>query len=200
MHTNIILQNNLWAGLGMMIIGYKFLVNLLSIFILIYGIYFHFRKDREFSFTFIIFNIMIFIVCLLMVDKNISMGFGFGLFAIFTVLRYRTDTIPIKEMTYLFTAITIALVNAIGKMGEEVYMYNVIILVSVFLMEKWWYHDHRQSTNILYEKLDLLQENPEAALEDIKARTGLNVVKYQIKSFNFLNDTASIRIYYIPKD
>ena len=111
----------------------RFLLDLIVITILVRGIYYYFKKDREYAFTFFLFNVLIFFVCYLMLAVEISMGFAFGLFAIFGILRYRTNTVPIKEMTYLFTAITIALINSVGEFNWVTIFMNVSILLFVFI-------------------------------------------------------------------
>lgn len=179
-------------------VALRFVVNLLIISILVRGIYFTYKRDEEFSFTFYLFNVLIFFVCYLMQEIEISLGFGFGLFAIFGVLRYRTITIPIKEMTYLFTAITIALINAIAPLNWMAVFMNLTIVIFVFVMEKTWFSKKELTTSIQYERIELLQESNEAVMEDIKQRTQLNVTRIQVKDYNFINDSATIKVYYLP--
>lgn len=185
---------------SLMEIALRFAINLLIITVLVRGIYFTYKKDEEYSFTFFLFNVLIFFVCYLMQSVEISMGFGFGLFAIFGILRYRTDTIPIKEMTYLFTAIVVALINAIAKFDGALIFMDVCIVIFVFSMEKIWFSKKEITTIIQYEKIELLQGSRELVLEDIKKRTNLDVTRYQVKSYNFLNDSAAIKIYYLPNE
>lgn len=180
------------------VITARFLMDLIVITALVRGIYFHYKKDKEYAFTFFLFNVLIFFVCYLMLATNISIGFAFGLFAIFGILRYRTSTIPIKEMTYLFTSITIALINAIGAFDWIIVFMNIVILIFVFSMEKIWFTDKERYTSIEYEKIDLLQGPREEVLSDLKRRTGMNITRFEVRSFNFLNDSATIRIYFTP--
>lgn len=181
-------------------IGFRFTINVVIISILVRGIYFFVRKEEEYAFTFYLFNVLIFFVCYLMQAVEISIGFGFGLFAIFGILRYRTDTIPIKEMTYLFTAISIALINAIAPLDFVMAFMNLSILLFVFVMEKTWFSKKESSTSIQYEKLDLLGHGKEVVLQDLRERTNLNVTRYKVKSYNFINDSASLKIYYLPHE
>lgn len=181
-------------------IAIRFAMNLFVISILVRGIYFSFKKDQEFSFTFFLFNIIIFFVCFVMQRSEISMGFAFGLFAIFGILRYRTDTIPIKEMTYLFTAIALALINAIGPFGVETLFMNLVILLCVYFMEKLWFTNNEQYKIMQFEKINLIAEGKhEEILKDLKNRSQLNVTRFEIKSMNFLNDSADLKVYFIPK-
>ncbi len=178
---------------------WRFLVNIMVITVLVRFIYFGYKKDKEYAFTFYVFNVLIFFVCVVMVQSDISMGFAFGLFAIFGILRYRTNTIPHKEMTYLFTAITVALINGIAAFTVSLAIMNVAILFFVFIMEKIWFSNKEHYKNILYEKVNLIQEGNEIGIiEDLKLRTGLNVVKFEVKSMNFVNDSAELKVFYIP--
>jgi len=180
-------------------IAIRFAVDIVVITILVRFIYYAFKKDQEFSFTFFLFNIIIFFVCYVMQTSKISMGFAFGLFAIFGILRYRTDTIPIKEMTYLFTAIALALINAIGPFGAETIFMNLVILLCVFLMEKLWFNNNEQYKVMQFEKIDMIQEGrTNEILEDLRSRSQLNVTRYEIKSMNFLNDSAELKVYFTP--
>ena len=115
--------------------------------------------------------------------------------------RYRTITVPIKEMTYLFTAITIALINGIGHFDATLFVMNgKLIVVFVFLMEKIWFTNRESSKMVQFEKIELIENGKtEEILQDISRRTGLNIIRYEVKSMNFLNDSAELKVYYIPK-
>ena len=197
-----LLGNNIWSLAGLDELLIRFIFNLVIISILIRGIYFGYKQDKEYAFTFFLFNILIFFVCYIFSTADISMGFAFGLFAIFGFLRYRTSTIPIKEMTYLFTSITIALMNAL-KVEElgliTILLVNVVILLTVFTMERIWFANKTQYRNIVYEKIELIQEgNKELVIADLRKRTNLNITDFQIRSVNFLNDSVEMRVYFIP--
>jgi len=128
-----------------------------------------------------------------------AMAFGLGLFAIFGILRYRTDTIPIKEMTYLFTAIALALINAVAPFSGEVLFMNVAIVLFIYIMERLWFSKKEQYKLMVYEKIDLIRDGKnDEVLKDLKYRSQLNITRYDIKSMNFLNDSAEIKVYYIP--
>jgi hypothetical protein len=128
------------------------------------------------------------------------MGFAFGLFAVFAILRYRTDPIPIKEMTYLFIVITIGVINALSgdevSIGALLFTNTALVLLTYFL-EKYWQNNLLASMNIDYEKIENVKpENHEALLADLKERTGLNIQDFQFSRMNFLRDTVRIKIYY----
>lgn len=177
----------------------RFILNLLVITILIRGVYYNYRKDTEYVFTFFLFNVLIFFICFLMMKIEISMAFGLGLFAIFGILRYRTDTIPIKEMTYLFTAIALALINAVAPLTGEVLFMNVAIVLFIYVMEKLWFSNKEQYKIFTYEKIDLIRDGKkDQILSDLKIRSQLNITRYEIKNMNFLNDSADLKVYFTP--
>ena len=190
-------QDNLATDSNIFQIGLRFLIDLIVITILVRFIYFGQRKDKEYVFTFFLFNVLIFFVCYMMLKVNISMGFAFGLFAIFGILRYRTNTIPIKEMTYLFTAITLALINAISPIDWTMAFMNLSIIAFVYTMERLWFANKEQYKNVTYDRIELIENGQKDELiADLTSRTGLNVARYEIKSMNFLNDSAVLKIYF----
>lgn len=184
---------------------FRLAIDFLSVFILIRFVYFPVYKKREFYFTFFVFNIVIFLLSFLLNKVDLSLGAAFGLFAVFSMLRYRTENISIKDMTYLFLVIAIGLINAITKIKgtEDSYEYaflgiiNVVIIALAFLLESKLLFKKEGVKVIVYEKIDLVKaENRALLIEDIKARTGLNVYRISIFKIDFLNDSAQIKIYY----
>ena len=182
------------------VLMFRFALNLLFIAILVRGVYYRFAPKKDFAFTFFIFNVIIFFACYFMSKMEISMGFAFGLFAIFGILRYRTTTVPIKEMTYLLAAIVLALVNAIitSKITYiEILIANVATLICAFGIESIWYKDRQYSKLIAYENIEMITpDHKEAMLEDLRQRTGLHITQFEIEEIDFLRDSASVRIYY----
>ena len=179
----------------------RFGINLLVVILLVRFIYYRVKKEREFAFSFLLTNILIFFLCYMMSGAQISVGFAFGLFAVFGILRYRTTTLPIKEMTYLFASIAVALINglATNKMSwAELLFVNVAILSVVYLLEKMWKEEEGQkSKKISYERIDLIEKGDEVAIiEDLKNRTGLNVTHYTVKNINFVESKADLRVFY----
>jgi hypothetical protein len=190
-------QDNVVTDSNILQIGLRFLIDLIVITILVRFIYFGQKRDKEYVFTFFLFNVLIFFVCYMMLKVNISMGFAFGLFAIFGILRYRTNTIPIKEMTYLFTAITLALINAISPIDWTMAFMNLSILTFVYTMERLWFANKEQYKNVTYDRIDLIENGQnDVLIADLNSRTGLKVARYEIKSMNFLNDSAVLKIYF----
>jgi hypothetical protein len=179
---------------------FRFGLNLSIAFIIIKLIYHRDHNNNDFVFTYFMFNSLIFFFAFLLSNTAINIGFGFGLFAVFSILRYRTDPIPIKEMTYLFIVITIGVINALSKTNDSYFtlLFTNITLISLtFILEKYWQQNLLFSQTIEYEKIENIKpENNELLLEDLKNRTGLDIQKIEIRKINFLRDTSQIRIYF----
>ena len=179
----------------------RFGFNLTIAFIIIKLIYQRNRPNNlDFVFTYFMFNSLIFFFAFLLSSITINMGFAFGLFAVFAILRYRTDPIPIKEMTYLFIVITIGVINALS--GAEVsyaalLFTNITLVILTYFLENYWQKNLLLRMNIEYEKIENIKpENRDILLADLKERTGLNIQSLEFRRMNFLRDTARIRIYY----
>lgn len=173
-------------------------VDLAAVFILIRFIYYPSYKNREYFFTFFILNLVIFLVTFLMNKVEMSLGAAFGLFACFGILRYRTEDISIKDMTYLFLVIAMGLITAVAKGGwDELILINVIILLLTFFLETNILMKKELAKSVQYENIEMIKpENHVKLLEDLKQRTGLNIHRFSITKIDFLRDTAIIRIYY----
>ena len=181
----------------------RFVINLIFIYVIAAKIYYVRRKDRDYLFTMFMFNIVIFVVCYTMSHNELSIGFAFGLFAVFSILRYRTETVPINEMTYLFVAISMAVINALStgfiSIGALI-SADVVVVITILLLEKLWVKNvHTKS--IQYEKIDLIKPGRKAELiADLKERTGLKIHRVEVGGINFLNDTAKVKIFYFDED
>lgn len=169
--------------------------------LLIFGlIYFPNYRHKEFMFTFFLFNIIIFIITFVLNKTNISMGAAFGLFAVFSMLRYRTEGISMKEMTYLLIAIALGLINAIGLNLLPILVFNAIFFIFIFVLDHPMVFKQEYSKTVIYENIDLIRpENHELLLADLRKRTGFDIHRYSIMSFDFLKDATSITIYYYKK-
>ena len=183
----------------------RLLINLMTVFILVRYIYFPIYRHREFFFMFVIFNLIIFLVSFLLNKVELSMGAAFGLFAVFSMLRYRTENISIKDMTYLFLSIAIGLVSAVTKIkgapDSMEYMFlggvNLSILLITYLLESKIFVKKEFIKTIIYENIELIQSNKqEELIADIRNRTGLPVHRISVQQINFLKDSAQIKVYY----
>ena len=182
----------------------RFSFNLFIAFVIIKLIYHRDYKGNDFVFTYFMFNTLIFFFAYILGNLDINMAFGFGLFAVFAILRYRTDPIPIKEMTYLFIVITIGVINALSTnqvVFEELIFANVAIVVMTFFLEKYWVSnlvvkDYRIKT-IVYNDMDMIKpENYQKLLDDVVKKTGLQIIDCKVGRINFLENWANVKIYY----
>jgi Domain of unknown function (DUF4956) len=166
--------------------------------LLIFGlIYFPNYRNKEFMFTFFLFNIIIFIITFVLNKTNISMGAAFGLFAVFSMLRYRTEGISMKEMTYLLIAIALGLINAIGLNLVPILVFNSIFIVFIFVLDHPMVFKQEVSKTVMYENIDLIRpENRDLLIEDLRKRTGINIHRISIMSIDFLKDATHITVYY----
>lgn len=184
---------------------FRLLIDIFSVFVLIRLIYYPIYKHRDLFFTFFIFNLIIFLISFLLNKVDLSMGAAFGLFAVFSMLRYRTEDISIKDMTYLFLVIAIGLVSAVTKVKdtedniEYIFLIgiNAVILVITYLLESNVFMKKEVVKVVLYENIELIRAGRNAELlEDLKLRTGFNVHRYSVQKIDFLKDAAQIKVYY----
>jgi len=183
---------------------FRFLFNFIITVAIVRGIYYPVARDRNYLFTFIIFNAIVFFVCYLLGGAKIEMGFAFGIFALFSILRYRTTTLPVKEMTYLFAVIAIAVINALSTKRisyAELVFTNFAIVGLIYIMDKLVFTFRGGSTTIVYEKIENIHpDRREELMNDLRNRTGLDVRSIEVSRVNFMNDTVRIKLSYAPSD
>ena len=175
-------------------------LNLLVALLVVRFVYFPATKDKTYVFTFLAFNTVIYFVLGLLTSANLSVGVGFGLFAIFSVLRYRTDEMPIREMTYLFILIALPVMNSVMISEAKVAMLlvaNGAILALLIALEREWGFRFAGSKRVMYDRVDLITPaNETRLLADLRERTGLAVERVDVKRIDFLHDTAELVVYY----
>ena len=178
----------------------KTIFNLSIVLILVRGIYYPITKNKDYLFTYLLISLTVFVLCVLLDDVKLQLGFALGLFAIFGIIRYRTDPIPIKEMTYLFLVIGISVVNALANKKishAELLFANLVIVFVTYGMERLWLLKHETRKNIIYEKIELIvPDKSDELLADLKQRTGIDIIRFEIRRIDFLRDVANISIYY----
>ena len=182
----------------------KGLFNLLVVLIIVRYIYYPITRNKDYLFTYLLISLTVFLLCFFLDNVKIELGFALGLFAIFGIIRYRTDPIPIKEMTYLFLVIGISVVNALSNKKisyAELLFANLILIFVTYGMERLWLLRHESRKNIIYEKIELIvPERREELLADLKQRTGIDIIRIDIRRIDFLRDVANIRIFYYEED
>ena len=179
---------------------FKFAIDFIFLFVIVRLVYYRVKDEKDYVFTFFIFNILTFFICYLLRKVPMEMGFALGLFAVFGILRYRTEAIPVRQMTYLFIVIGISMINALANKSisiMELVFTNGIITLITYAIDRVWFQSLELTKSITYEKIDLiLPEKEEELIEDLKLRTGLNINSVKVGKIDFLRDTAQVTIYY----
>ncbi|MBX2998367.1 MAG: DUF4956 domain-containing protein [Caldilineaceae bacterium] len=180
------------------------ILNLLVAVLIVRFIYYPVKQDKNYVFTFLAFNTVVYFVVSFLTGVELSVGFGFGLFAIFSVLRYRTATMSTREMTYLFVVIAIPVMNSL-LMREGAWLLlveaNLIIVTVLYVLEQGWGFRYAASNSIRYERIELIRpENHALLMADLRQRTGLPINRIEIGRINFLEDTAELNVYYDQPD
>lgn len=197
---NQLFPNTLWLSDDLMSLALRFALDFVVVFIIIRYLYYPTHQRKDYLFTYFLFNILIFFLSFLLSGITISVGFAFGLFAVFGILRYRTEAVPIREMTYLFMVITVAVINSMIHQKiqlSEVLFANAVIILITFILERVWLVKHETRKLVIYDKIHLIQPEMEAQLlEDLRQRTGLPVHRIEILRIDLLRDTVMINIFY----
>lgn len=194
-------------------LGIRLAINFAAIFILVHLIYYSRHKNKDFQFTLILFNCVNFLICYLLSGANLEVGFAFGLFAIFSIMRYRTVTVPIKEMGYLFISVALGLINSLATTQDN---YIVLIGANAFVILLPMFMDRSPSVanlqkgvlaiapnsvnltqDIIYERIDLIKPSlRNEMIEDLRNRTGLDIHKVDIMNIDLMQDVATIKVHY----
>jgi hypothetical protein len=192
-------------------LGIRLAINLFILFVIVRLLYYPKTRRKDYLFTYFLIGIITFFLCFGLKKLDIDTGMGLGLFAIFGIIRYRTDAIEIKEMTYLFLVIGLSVVNAMlaTEVEKDVYQINLLelgfinlsVIGVLYVLEYLWLMKHETRKIINYDRVDLIRaENHEALKQDLEDRTGLVINRFEIGKIDFLNDTCLIRIYYYAED
>ena len=178
----------------------RFTFNLIVAYVIIKLIYHRDHKGNDFVFTYFMFNSLIFFFAYILGNLDVNIAFGFGLFAVFAILRYRTDPIPIKEMTYLFIVITIGVINALSANNvafSEVLFANAAIVILTYLLERYWVNNLLKSKAIVYGDLDKISpEKNQELIDELSEKTGLSLLRAKVGRVNFKSNRVNIRVYY----
>ena len=178
----------------------RFAINLAVCWFIVGCLYYKKSKRRDYYFTFMLFSITIFFLIFLMDNVKVQIGFALGLFAIFGMIRYRTETVPIREMTYLFVVVGISVINGLAMTVSytELIITNLIIVLSVWVFETIHQKTRLESKIIVYEKVALAHADRENELmADLKSRTGLDIKRLEVGHIDYLKDIAYIKIFYL---
>jgi hypothetical protein len=179
----------------------RFILNISVIMILVRWLYYSTTRRKDYLFTYILISSIVFLLCFLLESVKLQIGFALGMFAIFGIIRYRTDALPIKEMTYLFLIIGVSVINALTNTETslvDLLFTNVVIIFITFVLEKVWLLKHESSKLIIYEKINLIrEENYDELVKDLQERTGIKKInRVEVGKINFLRDICDLTIYY----
>lgn len=177
-----------------------FFLNLIFISIIIRWFYYGSTGRKEYLFTFFMISIVLFFISFTLKRFDFNLGLAIGLFAVFGIIRYRTESIPIREMTYLFIVIGVSLMNSVvsNKLSyTEILFSNVAITLAVGFIEKVWHVKHEIIKKVTYEKIENIKtSNYELLKSDLEDRTGISINKVTVDEIDFVRDCAIVTIYY----
>jgi len=175
-------------------------LNLFVSFLVVHFMYARNSRRKDFYFSFLAVGTVVFLLSFLLNSVKLELGFALGLFAIFGIIRYRTDAIPIKEMTYLFIVIGISVINALANKKVsyvELIFTNAAIVFGLWLLEKRLMLKQEGSIRLIYEKIENIHsQSEESLLTDLRERTGVEIKRYEINKIDFLKDVADITLYF----
>lgn len=179
---------------------FRLAINLLFSYTIILKVYKATRRDSEYLFSYLVFSPMVFFICHLFASTKLSIGFAFGLFAVFSILRYRTTTIPVKEMTYMFVIIGLSVLNAISTKKvsyAELIFTNFFVLGLMYLLERYILTSGIEIQTVNYEKIENIKpQNESILIADLEERTGKLIDKVELLEADYLKDSARIRVYF----
>ena len=178
----------------------RFAINILFLTVIIRCLYYPKSQRKDYLFTYFLIGTITFFLCFALAKLKIGTGMGLGLFAIFGIIRYRTDAIEIKEMTYLFLVIGLSVINSLASKKIsiiEIAAINTFAVLITFLLEFVFLLKHETRKSITYEKIDLIvPEKYEEMKADMEYRTGLQINRFEVGKIDFLNDTAQVKIFF----
>jgi len=177
---------------------FHFAIHLVSIFILFQFIHFPRFRDRGSAFGFFMISIVIFATTYFLKDINVSLGFTFGLFAVFSNLRYRTEPISTEKMTYLFIAISLSMINAVSGLNYfELSIINPLMLAISFVVQFYLFASNQRMKRIKYERIELITPDRNRELiDDLRQRTGLEINRVEVGNIDFVRDVANLKVFY----
>ena len=181
----------------------RFLINFIALTALIRGCYYSFSKKADYVFTFYLVGTVVFFLCFTLKKYEIDLGLALGLFAIFGILRYRTDPLKVREMTYLFIVIGLSVINALSnkKMSYiEILTANTVVILMAYYLDRYWSRQNRQRTaskDVLYQSLDYIKPDQHELLKkDLEEKLGFEILKVEIGQIDFEKQTVKVKIRY----
>jgi len=200
-----------WDFQDLSSLGIRLSINLAVLYVIVRLLYYPKTKRKDYLFTYFLIGIITFFLCFGLKKLDIDTGMGLGLFAIFGIIRYRTDAIEIKEMTYLFLIIGLSVVNAMLATEVEKGIFqinlmelgviNITVIAMLYILEYLWLVKHETRKIINYDRVDLIKsEHYQEMKKDLESKTGLVINRFEVGKIDYLNDTCLVRIYYYSDD
>ncbi|HKL66519.1 MAG TPA: DUF4956 domain-containing protein [Bacteroidales bacterium] len=179
----------------------RFVLNMITLTILIRFLYFEYRKEGmpEYLFSFFLLGVIVFMICTALDMVDIQLGFALGLFALFGILRFRTQSIPVREMTYLFLVIGVSMINSLVNFSDPVngiILYNTLIIIPVWILEIFLCNNKHKQKEVIYDKLEDVYQGEKHLRTILKEITGLNIKKVKIGKIDFVKQQANLTVYY----
>lgn len=181
----------------------RYALNLFFTFIVVRFIYYPKYRNNDFVFTFFLFNTILFVLCYLLAEADLKFGFAFGLFALFSMFRYRTVTVPIGEMGYFFLVVTLGIINSLASLVniEMLLVANSVLVAMTFLLGRTLSLTHENYQTLNYDNLGLIKPAERAELlRDLTERTGYPIHKVQVVKVDYQRGIAQLRVFYFSKE
>ncbi|MFI3317398.1 MAG: DUF4956 domain-containing protein [Rikenellaceae bacterium] len=183
---------------------FRFLLNTIMLLAIVRFPYLKHSTRRNYTFSFLAVGTTVFLLCFLLNSVKLELGFALGLFAIFGIIRYRTDAIPFKQMTYLFVVIGLSVMNALANKKvsyAEILFTNLAVIAGLWILEKYLTSKNEGCIKVVYENISNVHvDRYEELLQDLKTRTGFDIKHFEIQKIDYLKDTAVIMIYFNTDD
>jgi len=182
----------------------RFLLTLITLFVMVRLLYYEYRKDGipEYLFAFFLLGIIVFLICTALEMVQVELGFALGLFALFGILRFRTESIPVREMTYLFIVIGIAMINSMVDFIDPIngiILLNTMIIVPAWILEAFLCRNNIKKQEIVYENIEDVFAGDAVLIKRISEITGYSIRKIRILRVDLMLKKATIMIYYKEK-
>lgn len=179
----------------------RFVLNMITLTILIRFLYYEYRKEGipEYLFSFFLLGVIVFMICTALDMVDIQLGFALGLFALFGILRFRTQSIPVREMTYLFLVIGVSMINSLVNFSDPVngiILYNTLIIIPVWVLEIFLCNNTHKQKEVVYDKLEDVYQGEKHLRTILKEITGLDIKKVKIGKIDFVKQQANLTVYY----
>ena len=195
-----LLNISFWDSIDFRTLVIRYAMHLVSLILAVRVLYFESSKRKDYLFTYFLISTVVFLLCYMLANVDMGIGMALSLFAIFGIIRYRTGQIPIREMTYLFIVIGLAVINALANHEIsffELLLSNVAILLTAWLIEKAWSINHVSRKVVQYDRIENIRpEMYDELRSDLEARLGLSISKIEVGNVDFLRDTAIVVVYY----